>query len=180
MAALEVLLDRYETPLFNFILRFVRDQERAKDLLQEVLLRLVQSADGFRGQAKLRTWLYRIARNQCIDHSRRQKHRRHASLDAESGEHGGSLHDRVASTASDGESGTGDRQLGVRIAAAVDELPEDQREVFVMRHAQHLSFREIAEVVGIPENTAKSRMRYALERLQAALADFRQVQGGAG
>jgi RNA polymerase sigma-70 factor (ECF subfamily) len=60
------------------------------------------------------------------------------------------------------------------VLAAVDELPEEQREVFLMREVSNLPFKEIAEIVGVPENTVKSRMRYALERLQAALSDFEE------
>ena len=64
------------------------------------------------------------------------------------------------------------KQLQTHIKAAVDKLPEDQREVFLMRQVGDLAFKEIAEIVGVSENTVKSRMRYALERLQAALAEF--------
>ena len=58
--------------------------------------------------------------------------------------------------------------------AAVDDLPDEQREVFLLREVSNVPFKEIAEIVGIPENTVKSRMRYALERLQAALSDFEE------
>jgi RNA polymerase sigma-70 factor (ECF subfamily) len=65
-------------------------------------------------------------------------------------------------------------EIRERVLAAVDELPEEQREVFLMREVSNLPFKEIAEIVGVPENTVKSRMRYALERLQAALSDFEE------
>ena len=64
------------------------------------------------------------------------------------------------------------KELQIRIAEAVEELPDDQREVFVLRQVQGLPFKAIAEVVGASENTVKSRMRYALERLQGALAEY--------
>jgi RNA polymerase sigma-70 factor (ECF subfamily) len=64
------------------------------------------------------------------------------------------------------------KQLQGHIKAAVDKLPDDQREVFLMRQVGELPFKDIAEVVGVSENTVKSRMRYALERLQAALSEF--------
>ena len=67
--------------------------------------------------------------------------------------------------------------LKERIAKAVQELPEDQREVFLLRQLQGLAFKEIAEVVGVPVNTVKSRMRYALERLQLGLGDQREPAG---
>jgi RNA polymerase sigma-70 factor (ECF subfamily) len=65
-------------------------------------------------------------------------------------------------------------ELRVRITTAVETLPDDQREVFLMREASNLPFKEIAEITGVSENTVKSRMRYALERLQAALSDYEE------
>ena len=80
--AFEVLLTRHRKPVFNFILRFVREPAVAEDLLQETFLRVIKGVDAYEKQAKFTTWLYTIARNLCVDHSRRQKHRRAASLDA--------------------------------------------------------------------------------------------------
>ena len=62
----------------------------------------------------------------------------------------------------------------MRIADAVETLPDDQREVFLMREVSNLAFKEIAEITGVSENTVKSRMRYALERLQNALSDYEE------
>ena len=67
--------------------------------------------------------------------------------------------------------------LQSRLAGAVERLPEDQREVFLMRQMSGLSFKEIGEVVGAPENTVKSRMRYALEKLREELADLKELAG---
>ena len=66
----------------------------------------------------------------------------------------------------------GDRTSTVRITHAVENLPAEQREVFLMREIGHVPFKDIAEITGVPENTVKSRMRYALERLQEALAEY--------
>src|SRR6185295_5558075 len=80
--AFEVLLSRHRKPVYNFILRFVGDRTQAEDLLQEVFLRIIKGADAYQRQAKFTTWLYTIARNICVDTSRRGKHRRAYSLDA--------------------------------------------------------------------------------------------------
>lgn len=172
--AFEVLLGRYERPLFNFVLRSVRDPERAADLVQEVFLRVIQRSEQFQGNSKLSTWLYSIARNLCIDHGRRMVFRRHRSLDAPvSSEEGArTLGDQVAAETPEADRDAIAGRLRTEIARAVEALPEDQRDVFLMRQVQGLAFKEIAEVVGVPENTVKSRMRYALERLQEALADY--------
>ena len=172
--AFEALVRRFERPLFNFILRSVRDADRSQELLQEVFLRVIQRAGEFQGGSKVSTWIYTIARNLCIDTSRKMVFRRHRSLDAPSGDdpEGPTMMDRVVSATplADREVIGGD--LKERIARAVEELPDEQREVFLMRELQDLAFKDIAEIVGVPENTVKSRMRYALERLQRALAEY--------
>jgi RNA polymerase sigma-70 factor (ECF subfamily) len=181
--AFEKLLARHEKPVWNFLRRFSRDREAAEDLLQEVFLRVVKDAQdrgkesegGWRGTAKFSTWLYTIARNLCIDRARRATHRQAASLD-EAGPAGdeatATLHDRLASSDAPADVVVAERQAGRRIDRAIAELPDDQREVFLMREVMELPFAEIASVVGASEPTVKSRMRYALEKLRLALADL--------
>jgi RNA polymerase sigma-70 factor (ECF subfamily) len=176
-AAFGVLLTRHQRPVFNFILRMVRDSEAAADLLQDVFTRVVQRSNEFNRASKFSTWLYAIARNLCIDHLRRMKHRRHASLDATesrsgSDGSGSAWVERLPGEQPDLEREAAAGGMRSRIAAAVESLPDEQREVFLMRELQQLPFAEIALVVGASENTVKSRMRYALERLQEALAEY--------
>lgn len=176
----ETLLARYRTPIFNFVLRSVRSKDRAHDLTQDVFLRVVQRASTFEGKSKFSTWLYTIARNLCIDHARKMGFRRHESLDAPIGGDEGSapMVDRVRSEAPITDRAAIAEQLQGQIAEAVDGLPEEQREVFVLRQLRGMPFKQIAEIVGVPENTVKSRMRYALERLQAALAEYQDYLAG--
>ncbi len=175
LTAMEVLLERHEKPLFNFVLRQIGDRARAEDLLQETFLRLVEHAGTFEGHARLRTWLFRIARNQCIDEGRKRVHRRHPSLDAaqSSDGEGATLYDRIGAKGPSAERSTVAKEVGVAMSLAIEALPEDQREVFLLRQSKQLSFKEIGEITGVSENTVKSRMRYALERLQSALAEYR-------
>lgn len=175
--AFKTLFARYRGPLFNFLLRRVRDRGRAEELYQDSWSKVIERCSEFRGDAKFSTWLYTIARNGCIDHQRKMKFRVHASLDETQRGANQPMVERVANP------GPAPEQLAVggllreRIASAVEELPEDQREVFLLRQLQGLAFKEIAEVVGVPVNTVKSRMRYALERLQLGLADLREQTG---
>jgi RNA polymerase sigma-70 factor (ECF subfamily) len=181
--AFEELLARHERPVWSFLRRSVGDPTLAEDLLQEVFLRVVKGRDGWKGESKFSTWVYAIARNLCVDQSRRAVHRDAASLDAPTrrdDERADTLHDHVATRARDAEGLTSDGQLRARIDAAVAALPSDQREVFLMREVMDMPFAEIAGVVGAPEPTVKSRMRYALERLRAALGDFREEAPDAG
>jgi RNA polymerase sigma-70 factor, ECF subfamily len=170
------LVRRHKTPVFNFVLRQVRAPAVAEDITQDVFVRVVQGSNDFRHNSRFSTWVYTIAKNLCIDHARKMSHRKHASLDhSASGEPDGpTLGDKVSDphprssvdrTAIGGE-------LEAHIRRAVEELPEDQREVFLLREVANIPFKEIADMAGVSENTIKSRMRYALERLQKALAEY--------
>ncbi|MEM9191741.1 MAG: RNA polymerase sigma factor [Myxococcota bacterium] len=175
--AFATLLERYRRPIYNFIYRSVRDSSHAEELYQDVFLRVVQRSHEFKGQSKFSTWLYTIARNLCIDHSRKMVFRRHRSLDAPARgakDEGASLLDRVEGGGLDANRTAISKEISSKIAEAVELLPDEQREVFLMRQVNHLPFKEIAAIIGVPENTVKSRMRYALERLQEALAEYRE------
>jgi RNA polymerase sigma-70 factor (ECF subfamily) len=179
--AFERLVSRHEKPVWNFLRRFVRDATTAEDLLQEVFLRVIKGADEWKGTAKFSTWLYTIARNLCVDHSRRAAHRVATSLDGPShasAEDAPSLHERIPSAAPGADDLAADRQTAARIDQAVAALPPEQREVFLMREVMEMPFAEIAIAVGATEPTVKSRMRYALEKLRGALAEL--ANGNAG
>ena len=183
--AFERLLARYEKPIWSFLRRFVRDAEAAEDLLQEVFLRVVRDAQesgpAWKGEAKFSTWLYTIARNLCIDRARRTAVRGSApSMDGstDGDAETATLHERIAATGPSTDAVVAGREAALRIERAVAQLPDDQREVFLMREVMELPFAEIASMVGVSEPTVKSRMRYALERLRAALADLRDASSG--
>ncbi|MCA9670068.1 MAG: RNA polymerase sigma factor [Myxococcales bacterium] len=177
--AFEVLLNRHQRPVYNFLARQVGNPALAEDLLQDVFLRVIKGARSYKRQAKFTTWLYTIARNLCVDNARRAKHRKAASLDAPVAKRG----EEGRSTMGDLQAHKGpavDRQvigkeLQKRLKAAIEQLSEEQREVFLMRENLNMPFKEIAEVVGAPENTVKSRMRYALENLRNQLEEYRDL-----
>lgn len=182
-AAFEVLLRRYESSLYTFIRRSVHDRELAADLLQESFTRVIQHGHTWTGSAKVSTWIFSIARNLCIDHARRVRRRPQTSLDG--GKTGSAdevpLMERIPVLRPDADSEADGATMRARISQAVENLPEEQREVFLLRQLQNMPFSEIATVVGASENTVKSRMRYALEKLQQALAEYEeQTRVGVG
>jgi RNA polymerase sigma-70 factor (ECF subfamily) len=177
--AFALLVQRYERPIYNFVLRQLRDPATAEDTTQEVFLRVVQNAAEFKHEARFTTWLYAIARNLCIDQLRKLKHRRHPSLNQPKNPanvESPTLLESMPnhSPEADAERSMTSNHVARTVVAAVEGLPDDQREVFLLRQMAGLPFKDIAGVVGVGENTVKSRMRYALERLQQALSEFEE------
>jgi RNA polymerase sigma-70 factor (ECF subfamily) len=177
-AAFTELVRRHGRPIYNFVLRQLRVPSVAEEVTQDVFMRLVQNAADFKHEARFLTWLYAIARNLCIDQLRKLSHRRHASLDqpTSEGPDGSQLLDAVSdpNPHASAERTASSAEVRSSIVKAVDALPDDQREVFLLREVANLPFRDIAEITGVGENTVKSRMRYALDRLKEALCDFEE------
>jgi RNA polymerase sigma-70 factor (ECF subfamily) len=167
--AFETLLRRHRAPLFTFLLRMLGDREKAEDLAQETFLRIVKGAQAWERRARFQTWLYTIARNLCVDQSRRDRFRRADSLDAEGPDGESPLVQSVPGSGADPERGAASAQIRPYLQKALLSLPAEQREVFILREQAGVPFREIAEMIGVNENTVKSRMRYALEGLRRSL-----------
>lgn len=157
--AFEVLVSRHRTPVFSFLLRLTGDRGRAEDLCQEVLLKVVKASERWEARARFRTWLYAIARNLAVDEARRAVLRRADPLEGVP----------AADPGAGPEGAVAAALLRPKLEAALAALPAEQREVFLLREHAGLRFAEIAEVTRTPENTVKSRMRYALETLRARL-----------
>jgi RNA polymerase sigma-70 factor, ECF subfamily len=182
-AAFALLVRRHQTPLYNFALRHLASAGAAEEVVQDAFMRVVQNASDFRLTSRFTAWLYTIARNLCIDTLRKRAQRKHRSLDEpsspdEAHAQGPTLGERTADHAPSVERSALSLEMRSRLLSAIDELSDEQREVFLLREISNLPFKEIAKVVDAPENTVKSRMRYALERLQAALSDYEEYARG--
>ncbi len=142
-AAFEQLVTRHKRGLFNFLLRSVHERARAEEMLQEVFLRVIRAKDRYQRTARFTTWIYTIARNLCVDESRRQKFRRTLPLEAKrrggSGDFGLSILDVTAAKQVGTDTASEGPTIRDRVSKAIDTLPEDQREVFMMRQFGGLS-----------------------------------------
>ena len=170
VAAFESLLDRHGRGVHRFLARFVGDPARAEELSQDCWLRFVNAAPRWTEGGRFKTWLYAVARNLATDEARRIAHRTHASLDASV--RGRPVSELVPDGARAPEDAAGDAQVRPRLLRAIGELPAEQREVFLLREYEGVSFAEISVVTGAPVPTVKSRMRYALEALRRALQEM--------
>lgn len=163
--SLDVLMDRHEHMLFGFIMNMTRCQADADDVYQEVWLRVIRKSESFK-EGNFGGWLVRIARNVIIDRARKKKPA--VSLDAELSE-GITMAGVLPAVGLDASEQVADDELGARIAAAVATLPDDQREVFLLRVQADVPFKEIARIQKVSINTALARMQYALAKLRGLL-----------
>lgn len=170
-AAFTELVAQMGDRLFAFIARFLGNRTEAEDVYQNVWIKVATRAELYDPQARWETWLYTIARHACLDALRARSRRREVSW--EEGEEEASR-----PTPDDPpEKKLEEEELGLRIANAVEALPLEQREVFLLKEEGNLTFEEIGDLLGCGKETAKSRMRYALARLRNALGpDARAYQ----
>jgi RNA polymerase sigma-70 factor (ECF subfamily) len=170
--AFEQILDRHRKPLYGYLVRMLKDTEHAEDAFQEVFLRIIKSRMSYEPSARFTQWMYRIAHNYCIDCFRRKGLENMESLDQARGEDSDQrLSDYVAASDPSPEELAAASEQERALEAAIGSLSPEQREVFLLRERGGLSFREIARMLDIPINTAKSRMRYALQGLRKYLED---------
>lgn len=168
----ELLLYRYNQRIFRFILGMVQGNRTvAEDLLQEVFIKLIENKNSFDDTRKFSTWLYGMTRNHVIDYFRKEKFRRHSSLDNSpgKGDSNVTLLDHVRSEHRDQEELIRDKQSREKILEILDELREEYREVFILREIDGLKFDEIADITDTNLNTVKSRHRYAFRELREKL-----------
>lgn len=153
--AFSQLVTRFERPLFNVALRVLRDREAARDVVQTAFLRAWKHLGSYRPEHRFFSWIYRITYNEAVNQLRK---RRTEPLD-----------DQLASSDRRPDEAAADEQLAMMIEQAVNELDEDLRQVIMLRHWLDQSYDEMAEVLGIPAKTVKSRLFTARQRLAKVL-----------
>ena len=174
MAAFDTLYARHHLGVWRYMLRSVRVQAVADDLLQDVWFAVARQAASYQPTARFKTWLFTMAHNRVVDHFRTAKN--HASLDAE-GEKEGNGESSLAETLA-ADSGFGPvRQLQSReqasaLLTALEQLPPGQRNAFLLQAEAGMNVQDIALTTGVSFETAKSRLRYARASLRQLLQEF--------
>ena len=162
-AAFNLLVDRYQSKVFTTIFLIVKDQDVAEDLLQDVFVKVLHTfnSDKYNEEGKFQPWVMRIAHNLAIDYFRKAK--RYPTILLEDGSN-------LLNSLSFAEDSSEEQRIKEETLAwvrnLIDELPEAQKEVVIMRHYLDMSFQEIAEQTGVSINTALGRMRYALNHIR--------------
>ena len=159
MTAFDELMIRYERQIYRVCYRFVENREDAMDLAQEVFIKAFEHLAGFRKESSLKTWLYRIAMNHCINHVKK-----HSQEFVEVTEYTGSVNSRVQDQLEDREQREHFRRL-------VKLLPPKQKAILEMRINEQLSYEEIAKISGRSISTIKASVFFALEKLRKLVKD---------
>ena len=164
LRAFETLYARHRSRLYSFLLRQLRDAALADEMFQDVWQRVIAARAGWQPDAAFTTWLFRIAHNRLNDYWRAARHRPPAPGDAD---------ERVArmSDTRTPESQLSEFEQRRRLQLAMEQLPDEQREVLQLRLEQELSLEEIAQITGVGRETVKSRLRYAMDKLRAGLSE---------
>src|SRR5215212_6416520 len=161
------LVRRWERRIFALAYGMLGREEDARDATQETFLAAFRNLRGFRGEAKVSSWLHRIAVNQCISRQRRSKVRSESALEDE--------HDTTnfATALSHSPAHVVEgRQETAAVRRAINSLPIELRQVVVMKEFEELTFREIADALDLPLSTVKSRLYTAMKQLQLRLQKF--------
>jgi RNA polymerase sigma-70 factor (ECF subfamily) len=169
-AAFNELVRLYQGKVFQLVFRMLGDRAEAEDLAQEVFVTVFKSIDGFRGESKLSTWLYRVATNHCKNRikylGRRARGQKTVLDDLSERDAVESATMETSARIERPDEAVEGRQIERIVQQALGELEDDHRELIVLRDVENLSYEEIQEITGLPEGTVKSRLHRARLSLQ--------------
>ena len=168
-SAIESLINRHRSKVYTYILLTIKNQQLAEDLFQETFIKVIQSLRGgkYRDNGRFLSWVIRIAHNLIIDHFRKEKQMNSVSNDDTEVD----LFNSKKLSDENIEEMIINSQIKTEIRILINELPNDQREVVLLRHYGGLSFKEIADQTDVSINTALGRMRYALINLRKLIEE---------
>jgi RNA polymerase sigma-70 factor (ECF subfamily) len=158
--AFSLLVERWQNRIRQVAYRYFNSYDDAMDITQKTFIRVYQEAGSLKDQRKFKPWIYTIVTNLCLDETKRAGRQRTTSMEA--------IKDKsAANTAADNvEILLHQKETGAILYEALQQIPDSQRMVVIMKEYENLTFKEISEVLDIPESTAKSRMYYGLSKLR--------------
>jgi RNA polymerase sigma-70 factor (ECF subfamily) len=168
--AFDVLYARHKGGLYRYLVRQCRDAAVANELFQDVWMNLIRARAGYTVQARFATYLYRLAHNRLIDHYRRNGRATVVSLDQDDGE---AVADPPDERKPPQDEALDAKRQAERLLGLIGELPEPQREAFLLQQEGGMSVEEIAQATGVSRETAKSRLRYAMAKLRRGMLGWR-------
>ena len=170
--AFEILVNRHQTSVLNLVYRFIGDRTQAKDLAQEVFIRVWQSAKTYKPQAKFTTWIYRITTNLCFNELKSSRRRKWFSFNRsdEDGEH--TFEETLSDSAPSAEDLLLEKERSRQISDALQSLPENQRMAMILKRYDDLSYEEIGQVIGCSVSAVESLLVRAKRALREKLKNY--------
>jgi RNA polymerase sigma-70 factor (ECF subfamily) len=176
LTAFDEIVERYQHKIYGYVKRLVGNETDAEDITQEVFLKALNSLHRFREESSLQTWLFRIATNLCRDaHRRRQREKGWLSLWRQADEQSETEEGGIVDPPDDRfnpEKLLLREELGAMLSKAMEQLPLAMREVLILHDVEQMPYEEIAQALGVPLGTVKSRLFHARARLRESLANY--------
>jgi RNA polymerase sigma-70 factor (ECF subfamily) len=176
LTAFDEIVERYQHKIYGYVKRLVGNETDAEDITQEVFLKALNSLHRFREESSLQTWLFRIATNLCRDaHRRRQREKGRLSLWRQADEQNETEEGGIVDPLDDRfnpEKLLLHEELSAMLSQAIEQLPLAMREVLILHDVEQMPYEEIAQALGVPLGTVKSRLFHARARLRESLANY--------
>ena len=170
--AMEILVNRHQASILNLVYRFIGDRTQAKDLAQEVFIRVWQSAKRYEPKAKFTTWVYRITANLCFNELKSARRKKWFSFNRsdENGEH--TIEETLSDSAPSAEALLLEKERSRQISDALQCLPENQRMALVLKRYDDLSYQEIGQIIGCSVSAVESLLVRAKRTLREKMKNF--------
>jgi RNA polymerase sigma-70 factor (ECF subfamily) len=170
--AFEVLVNRHQASVLNLIYRFIGDRTQAKDLAQEVFIRVWQAAKTYKPEAKFTTWLYRITANLCFNELKSARRRKWFQFHRSNEDNERSIEETFTDDSPTAEDLLLEKERNRQISDALQSLPDNQRMALVLKRYDDLSYAEISQIIGCSVSAVESLLVRAKRTLQEKLKNF--------
>lgn len=170
--AFEILVNRHQTSVLNLIYRFIGDRTQAKDLAQEVFIRVWQSAKGYEPKAKFTTWIYKITTNLCLNEIKSARRRRWFPFHRSDEDNERSVEETFSDGSPTAEDLLLERERSRQISEALHSLPENQRMALILKRYDDLPYQEIAQIIGCSVSAVESLLVRAKRTLREKLKNL--------
>jgi RNA polymerase sigma-70 factor (ECF subfamily) len=170
--AFEILVNRHQASVLNLIYRFIGDRTQAKDLAQEIFIKVWQAAKTYRPEAKFTTWIYRIATNVCFNELKSARRRRWFQFHRSNEDNEGTIEETFSDGSPTAEDLLLERERSRQISDALQSLPDNQRMALVLKRYDDLSYAEIAQIIGCSVSAVESLLVRAKRTFQKKLKNY--------
>jgi RNA polymerase sigma-70 factor (ECF subfamily) len=170
--AFEILVGRHQTAVLNLTYRFIGDRTQARDLAQEVFIRVWQAAKTYKPEAKFTTWLYRITANLCFNELKSSRRKKWFSFHQSDDQSRDTIEETLSDSAPSAEDLLLEKERSRQISDALQSLPDNQRMALVLKRYDDLSYAEIAQIIGCSVSAVESLLVRAKRTLQEKLKNY--------